>query len=625
MGCGASHHPISPTASQYPRKCQEDKPSMYSSFVQWKILPSLTEARRNFEDDGTSQSFEDPGHIELRCLLDDPTGQHALGKYADDIQVLDVFFCWVDIQEYKFIPAESYRRSKALHIYYKYIKEDSELSYKKLNNIQRQFYRQQLTSNKLASNTYDELQKKCFLDMYENIYRPFKNSREFVELTESLKYKYNNVRPSHFEYYGKLGEGAFGFVIHCKKKSTGKHYAMKIQTKLGLLHNCRDDLSKVSLEKLACASCQHPFITNLDYAFQTDSLAIMVLNLATAGDLNKSLSNCLNSRMDEDRVRFYAAEIVLALSYLHQMGLIYRDLKPQNVLLHEDGHIQLVDLGGVRDMRGQNLIQYTSSVPLLAQSFIKHIPTTSSNQNSLSEQSSAMLHADDATAADVVTNASMKHHSRVIDSNSSEKGELDFHYEKDDVIEALIHEDDGDEGEREGEALDTSPISGKKDIQHDHGHKHLLPNPSQRKKTHKKKSNGNEDRSARHRFSVTGTLGYMAPEMVLLLNNRRKPNKPRQQHGGGGGAEADVVDDPVVDSGKQFTALRQSRGYSTAVDWWSLGCTIFKLLTGGRPFVDGDPCDLVTVSGELNQSSLSIKSIIAIIMLIILDDAYDDD
>lgn len=449
--------------------------------------------------------------------------------------------------------------------------------------------------------------------MYEFIYLPFKYSREFAELTENLKHKYNNVRPSHFEYYSKLGEGAFGFVIHCKKKSTGKHYAMKIQTKLGLLHNCRDDLTKVNLEKLACASCQHPFIINLDYAFQTDSLAIMVLNLATAGDLNKSLGNCVGSRMDEERVRFYTAEIVLALSYLHQMGLIYRDLKPQNVLLHEDGHIQLVDLGGVRDMRGDKIMQYTSSVPLLSQSFIKHIPPPS-NQNSLT-----YLPELTPSPADANNTTSGTNNSRVTDVNidtaTAEMGELDFHYEKDDVIEALMEDDyDGGGRDRDGDGTPLQQyINASSDDDANNNDNAVQPSPpkmmmmkSSSPPPVKKKKNINEERSTkRHRFSVTGTLGYMAPEIVLLLNNhhrkQKQSNKQLQQAGGPSAAidpAAAVVDEDIIKHHQQWTALRQSRGYTTAVDWWSLGCTMFKLLTGGRPFIDGDPSDIVPVSGE---------------------------
>lgn len=68
-----------------------------------------------------------------------------------------------------------------------------------------------------------------------------------------------------------------------------------------------------------------------------------------------ALSLCDQGKMSEERVRFYAAEIVLALSHIHRIGWIYRDLKPQNVLLNMDGHIQLVDLGGVVDVEGKLL------------------------------------------------------------------------------------------------------------------------------------------------------------------------------------------------------------------------------------------------------------------------------
>lgn len=73
-------------------------------------------------------------------------------------------------------------------------------------------------------------------------------------------------------------------------------------------------------------------------------------------------------------MQFYIAEMILALSYLHQMGLMYRDLKPNNVLLNDDGHIQLVDLGGVADESGATLGQKQEAqglVPLFTQHFIK--------------------------------------------------------------------------------------------------------------------------------------------------------------------------------------------------------------------------------------------------------------
>lgn len=65
-----------------------------------------------------------------------------------------------------------------------------------------------------------------------------------------------------------------------------------------------------------------------------------------AGTLADSLQASGNGRMSEDRVRFYSAEIILALFHMHRLGMIYRDLKPANVILNHDGHIKLVDLGG---------------------------------------------------------------------------------------------------------------------------------------------------------------------------------------------------------------------------------------------------------------------------------------
>lgn len=72
-------------------------------------------------------------------------------------------------------------------------------------------------------------------------------------------------------------------------------------------------------------------------------------------------------RLSEERVKFYAAEVVLALSYIHSMGMMYRDLKPQNILLNSDGHIMLADLGGVIDEKGLGFDEnQTVRLPLFA-------------------------------------------------------------------------------------------------------------------------------------------------------------------------------------------------------------------------------------------------------------------
>jgi serine/threonine protein kinase len=77
--------------------------------------------------------------------------------------------------------------------------------------------------------------------------------------------------------------------------------------------------------------------------------------VSEAGTLLDALKLCANRQMTVNRVQFYAAEIILALAHIHHLGLIYRDLKPENVLLNDDGHIKLVDLGGIVDVGGKVL------------------------------------------------------------------------------------------------------------------------------------------------------------------------------------------------------------------------------------------------------------------------------
>lgn len=348
--------------------------------VRWKVMPSSAEAREKFEADGTLNKNSDPGHLELRAMLDEPIAQHTIGKYAKEVRALEIYMCWMDVQEFKSIPTVDYRRSKASQIYHKYIKIGGVLEVGGITQAERDEVKERIDGSKsepllLSPDFFDRLQSKCFLEIYHNIFCPFKANEGYSTLTQTLKSKYNHVRPDDFDYMNKLGEGGFGFVVHCKKKSTGKHYAMKIQTKKGLLDCFSDDPRRADFEKQAFAACQHPFIVNLDYAFQSDTLAIMVLGLATAGDLQRAQRRAPDERLSEDRVRFYAAEIILGLSHLHQMGLMYRDLKPNNVLLNADGHIQLVDLGGVLDEGGRVLGLHNETAglaPLFGQHF-KHM------------------------------------------------------------------------------------------------------------------------------------------------------------------------------------------------------------------------------------------------------------
>ena len=93
----------------------------------------------------------------------------------------------------------------------------------------------------------------------------------------------------------------------------------------------------------------HPFIVNLRYAFQTQKKLYMVLEYVCGGDLFQHLS--LVEVLSEERARFYAAEIYLALAFLHSHSIVYRDLKPENVLIDLEGHVKLTDFGLAKELQ----------------------------------------------------------------------------------------------------------------------------------------------------------------------------------------------------------------------------------------------------------------------------------
>lgn len=97
------------------------------------------------------------------------------------------------------------------------------------------------------------------------------------------------------------------------------------------------------VERMILERINHPFIVKLHYAFQTPERLYFVIDFLNGGELFFHLRK--ETKFHEQRTRFYAAEIILALECLHGNGIIYRDLKPENVILDSDGHIKLTDFG----------------------------------------------------------------------------------------------------------------------------------------------------------------------------------------------------------------------------------------------------------------------------------------
>ncbi|XP_072302888.1 RAC-beta serine/threonine-protein kinase-like [Eucyclogobius newberryi] len=161
------------------------------------------------------------------------------------------------------------------------------------------------------------------------------------EMEVAMSKSRNKVNMSDFEYLKLLGKGTFGKVILVKEKSTGVHYAMKILRKEVII--AKDEVAHTVTESRVLQNTRHPFLTTLKYAFQTHDRLCFVMEYTNGGELFFHLSR--ERVFTEDRARFYGAEIVSALEYLHSQDVVYRDLKLENLMLDKDGHVKITDFG----------------------------------------------------------------------------------------------------------------------------------------------------------------------------------------------------------------------------------------------------------------------------------------
>ncbi|CAB1120572.1 unnamed protein product [Ectocarpus sp. CCAP 1310/34] len=158
---------------------------------------------------------------------------------------------------------------------------------------------------------------------------------------------HQGARPSidDFSSLRVLGKGSYGKVVLVRRKNTGVLYAMKILKKGDVVR--KRQVERTKIERRVLGNVEHPFLMRLHYAFQTDNKLYLVLDYCSGGELFFHLSRY--KRFPEGVVRFYAAELVLALKHLHDNNIIYRDIKPENILLDADGHIKLGDFGLAKD------------------------------------------------------------------------------------------------------------------------------------------------------------------------------------------------------------------------------------------------------------------------------------
>ncbi|KAE8723642.1 Serine/threonine-protein kinase AtPK2/AtPK19 [Hibiscus syriacus] len=144
-----------------------------------------------------------------------------------------------------------------------------------------------------------------------------------------------------FEVLKVVGQGAFGKVYQVRRTDTSDIYAMKVMRKDKIME--RNHAEYMKSERNILTKVDHPFVVQLRYSFQTKYRLYLVLDFVNGGHLFFQLYR--QGLFREDLARIYTAEIVSAVSHLHENGIMHRDLKPENILLDADGHVMLTDFG----------------------------------------------------------------------------------------------------------------------------------------------------------------------------------------------------------------------------------------------------------------------------------------
>nr|AHZ63873.1 phototropin [Osmunda regalis]AML78893.1 putative LOV domain-containing protein [Osmunda sp. BC-2016] len=171
--------------------------------------------------------------------------------------------------------------------------------------------------------------------------KPHKMHNELWKAIQMIRERGEKIGLKHFRPLKPLGFGDTGSVHLVELRGSGELFAMKAMDKSVMLN--RNKVHRACAEREILAMLDHPFLPTLYASFQTKTHVCLITDFFAGGELFLLLDRQPLKVFREDTAKFYVAEVIVALEYLHCQGIVYRDLKPENVLLQKDGHVSLTD------------------------------------------------------------------------------------------------------------------------------------------------------------------------------------------------------------------------------------------------------------------------------------------
>ncbi|KAM6970158.1 rhodopsin kinase GRK1b [Aplochiton taeniatus] len=272
-----------------------------------------------------------------------PIGKRLFGQYLDsEATHKNAAELWRDIEDYN-TAQEKDRGQKAQKMVNKYYESASKTFCSFLE--EKAVIRVKEDHKNIPGELFKESEQQLHKHLEGKALADFKNSMYFLRYVQFKWLESQAVDEDWFMDFRVLGKGGFGEVHACQMKATGKMYANKKLNKKRLKK--RKGYEGAIVEKRILAKVHSRFIVSLAYAFQTKMDLCLVMTIMNGGDLRFHMYNVdeNNPGFSETRACFYTAQIICGLEHLHQHRIVYRDLKPENVLLDDAGHVRLSDLG----------------------------------------------------------------------------------------------------------------------------------------------------------------------------------------------------------------------------------------------------------------------------------------
>jgi len=201
------------------------------------------------------------------------------------------------------------------------------------------------------------------------------SGRRSIAIPNTKKGGKSRVSMNNFKILDRLGNGAFGTVYAVAQKNLPKgapviNYAMKTLEKESVL---KQNLARYALTERNVLSVagKHPLVVGLDFAFQNSYRLYLIMEYCPGGDMEKQIR--LKKKFSEEEARLYICQVILAIEHLHKHNIIFRDLKPGNIVLDKHGNVKLTDFGLSKENVGEfsENRSFVGSIAYLAPEILK--------------------------------------------------------------------------------------------------------------------------------------------------------------------------------------------------------------------------------------------------------------